>query len=410
MTANAFDTPTDPADAPATKFDPRLAPLTQYVKTMSEPQTFFSEKAANTRAERVDGVVTLYRRDDIVAINRHPAILGNGGQGGSFGNDNPLIPLEIDGEDHKKWRRLLDPLFAPKQMASLQDSVRTLAAELIDRFLPRGEAELSAEFCVPLPCLTFLRLVGAPVEDLDFFLDFKNGVIHPEGDTVEEMEANMAVAGAKLLEYFVGFLAKRRAETEEKHDVIAELLRSEVDGEPIAELDLLNILFLFMFAGLDTVTASMSCIFAWLGQHPEQRDRLVADPSLIPAAVEEIMRYESPVPSGQRFATDDIDLGDGLVIKKGEAIHAIWAAANVDPTAFEDPLKVDFERGRTTHIVFASGTHRCLGSHLARLELRIAVEELLKAIPNYTVDPAQLNYDNVSVRAVTHLPIAFRAH
>jgi len=369
----------------ATRFDPRLAPLTQHVKTMAQPQNFYCDKAGTVRAECADGVVSLYRHDDIIKINRHPAILGNGGQGGSFGNDNPLIPLEIDGEDHKKWRRLLDPLFAPKQMAPLEESVRELAGELIDRFLQRGEAELYEAFCVPLPCLTFLRLVGAPIADLDFFLDFKDGVIHPEGETVEEMNANMAVAGGKLLEYFAGFLADRRAETEEKNDIIAVLLRSKVDGEPITELELLNILFLLMFAGLDTVTASMSCIFAWLGQHPEERDRLAADPSLIPAAVEELLRYESPVPSGQRFATEDIDLGGGLVIKAGDAIHAIWAAANVDPTAYDDPLRVDFGRGRMNHIVFASGTHRCLGSHLARLELRIAVEELLHRIPDYAV-------------------------
>ena len=392
----------------ATKFDPRLAPLTQHVKSMAQPQLLFSEKAGAVRAERSNGVWNLYRHDDIIKINRHPAILGNGGQGGSFGNDNPLIPLEIDGEDHKKWRKLLDPIFSPKQMAPLEAQIRQLAEDLIDTFAARGEAELSAEFCVPLPSLTFLRLVGAPVEDLDFFLDFKQGVIHPEGDTVEEMDANMAAAGAKLLEYFVAFLAKRRAETEQKNDVIAVLLRSEVDGAPIQELDLLNILFLLMFAGLDTVTSSLSCIFAWLGQHPAERDRLVADRSLLPAAVEEILRYESPVPSGQRHATEDIDLGDGLVIKAGEAIHAFWAAANVDPTHHVDPLTVDFARGRTPNMVFASGTHRCLGSHLARMELRVALDEVLTRIPDFTV-PAidDLVYDNVSVRAVTKLPITF---
>lgn len=394
----------------ATKFDPRLAPITQHVKSMASPQAFYSEKAGVVRAERVNGVVTLYRFDDIIKVNRHPAILGNGGQGGSFGNDNPLIPLEIDGEDHKKWRKLLDPIFGPKQMAPLEAQIRALAGELIDKFISRGEADLHDDFCVPLPSLTFLRLVGAPIEDLDFFIDFKNGVIHPEGDTVEEMEANMAVAGGKLLEYFVNFLAERRQDTEQKDDVIAVLLRSEVDGKPIEELDLLNIMFLLMFAGLDTVTSSLSCIFAWLGQHPEERDRLVADRSLLPAAIEEIVRYESPVPSGQRFATEDIDLGDGLVIKAGEAIHAIWAAANVDPTHYDNPLEVDFSRGRAPNMVFASGTHRCLGSHLARMELRTALDEILNRIPDFTVtDPEKLMYDNVSVRTVTKLPVSFTA-
>jgi len=185
-------------------------------------------------------------------------------------------------------------------------------------------------------------------------------------------------------------------------------LRSEVGGEPISELDLLNILFLLMFAGLDTVTASLSCIVAWLGQHPAERDRLVADRSLIPAAIEEILRYESPVPSGQRFATEDIDLGDGLVIKSGEIIHAFWAAANVDPTHYDDPLTVNFDRGRTSHIAFASGTHRCLGSHLARMELRIALDEIFTRIPDFAVPAIEdLVYDNVSVRTVTKLPITF---
>ncbi|EID11746.1 MULTISPECIES: cytochrome P450 [Mycolicibacterium] len=391
----------------ATKFDPRLAPITQEVKSMASPQEYYKDKAEK-RFERVNGVVTLYRFDDIIKVNRHPAILGNGGQGGSFGNDNPLIPLEIDGEDHKKWRRLLDPIFGPKQIAPLEAQIRQLAGDLIDRFVSRGEAELHDEFCVPLPSQIFLQLVGAPLEDLDFFIDFKNSVIHPEGDTVEEMEANMAVAGAKLMEYMIKYLGIRRKETEQKNDVIAVLLRSEVDGKPIEELDLLNIMFLFMFAGLDTVTASLSCILAWLGQHPEERDRLVADRSLLPAAIEEIIRFESPVPSGQRHATEDIDLGDGLVIKAGEAIHAIWASANVDPNHYENPLEVDFSRGRAPNMVFASGTHRCLGSHLARMEMRAALDEILDRIPDFTVtNPEALVYDNVSVRTVQKIPVTF---
>jgi cytochrome P450 len=375
---------------------------------MSAPQTIYYDKAKNVRAERIEGVLHLYRMADIVAINRHPAVTGTGGRGGSFGNDAALIPLEIDGSEHRKWRRLLDPMFAPKQVARLEGSVRELAADLIDTFASTGHADLAKQFCVPLPCLTFLRLLGAPIEDLDFFLEFKDGVIHPQGETLEELNANMAVAGGKLLEYFAEFLAQRRAETEPADDIIATLLRSEVDGQPLTDLELLNILFLLMFAGLDTVTSSMSCTFAWLAQHPAERQRLVEDKSLIPAAIEEIMRYESPVPSGMRYADqEDIDLGDGLVIRKGEAMHPIWAAANVDPNAFEDPMTVDFGR-RPNHIVFASGLHRCLGSHLARLEMRLAVEELLARIPDYSVQSGEkLVYDNISVRNVTYLPIAF---
>jgi cytochrome P450 len=392
----------------ATRYDPRISGLSQVVKRMAEPQTVYHDKAGNVRAEYIDGALHLYRHQDIMHINRHPAVLGNGGRGGSFGHDARLIPLEIDGEDHKKWRRLLDPMFSPKQTARLETQVRDLARELIDGFATAGKADLYKDFCTPLPCLTFLRLVGAPVEDMDFFLEFKEGVVHPKGDSVEEIDANMAAAGGKLLEYFVGFLADKRKTAEHEDDVIANLIKSEIDGEPLAELDLVNILFLLMFAGLDTVTSSLSCVFAWLGTHPEERKQLVDDMTQIPAAVEELMRYESPVPSGMRYPTEDIDLGDGLVVKAGEDINAFWASANVDPTFFDDPLSVRLDRGRKDHMVFASGTHRCLGSHLARLELRLAVEEMLTRIPDYTVDVDALTYDNCAVRAVENLWISFQ--
>ncbi|CAM3131813.1 cytochrome P450 [Mycobacterium colombiense] len=391
----------------ATRFDPRVQGLGVQLKSVAEPQGVYHDKAKNIRAEYIDGALHLYRHDDILTINRHPAVLGNGGRGGTFGHGAKLIPLEIDGEDHRKWRRLLDPMFAPKRVALLEAQVRELARELIDRFVSNGKAELSEDFCVPLPCLTFLRLVGAPVSDLDFFLEFKKGVLHPEGDTVEEIEANMAVAGGKLVEYFVGFLSDKRKTAHEQDDVIAKLITAEVDGEPISDADLINILFLLMFAGLDTVTCSMACIFTWLGRHPEERKRLVEDPSLIPAAVEELLRYESPVPSGIRYPQEDIDLGDGLVVRAGDEISAFWATANVDPTHFDNSLAVKLDRGRKDHMVFASGTHRCLGSHLARLELRLAVEELLQRIPEYSIDVDGLVFDNRAVRTIENIQISF---
>jgi cytochrome P450 len=390
------------------RFEPRLSALMMAVREMPSPQQVYRDKA-KMRFERAEGAVHLYRHSDIIAINRHPAILGNGGRGGSMGAAAPLIPLDIDGEEHAKWRRLLDPLFAPKQVKLLEESVRILARELIDDFAGKGEVELFSQFCVPLPCLTFLRLVGAPVEDLDFFMEFKDGVIHPEGDTIEQMTANQEAAGAKLYAYFREYLTRRRAE-EPRPDVIGSLLAAEIDGEPLTDDELLNIMFLLMFAGLDTVTASMSCLFAWLAGHPDERERIVREPASIPGAIEELMRYESPVPAGTRYATSDIDLGDGLVIKAGEAIHALWAAANVDEEAFPEPLDVNFDRARHTHIAFASGTHRCLGSHLARLELRLALEEFHRRIPEYAVAPDRpVVYDNVAVRAAKQLPLVFQS-
>ena len=292
----------------AAPFDSRLAPIFTDVKAESEPQTYWHQKAKDVRLERIDGVVHLYRYTDILAVNRHPAVLGQGGRGSILGSNSALIPLEIDGADHMKYRKLLDPLFAPKRVALLESSFRVLAAELIDSFSDEKEVDLYEKFCVPLPCLTFLRLVGAPTEDLDFFLEFKDAVIHAEGDTPEQKMASAAVAGLKLYEYLNALIEERRKHPP-RDDLLGALMQGTVDGEPVSQLELLNMLFLLMFAGLDTVTASMSCIFSWLARHPEQRDLLVKNPDSIRAAVEELLRYESPVPAGTRYATEDIDLG-----------------------------------------------------------------------------------------------------
>jgi len=388
----------------AEPFDSRLARIFTEVKSESQPQAFYHQKAAEVRLERIDGVVHLYCYNDILAVNRHPAVLGQGGRGSILGSNSALIPLEIDGADHVKYRKLLDPLFAPKRVAALEASFRELAAELIDGFSRENEVDLYEKFCVPLPCLTFLRLVGAPTKDLDFFLEFKDAVIHAEGNTPEEKMASAAVAGLKLYEYLNALIEERRKHPP-RDDLLGALMQGTVDGEPVSQLELLNMLFLLMFAGLDTVTASMSCIFSWLARHPEQRDFLVQHPESIRAAVEELLRYESPVPAGTRYATEDIDLG-GEVIHAGEAIHAIWSAANLDPATIEDPLEVNFERARQIHMVFASGTHRCLGSHLARLELRLAIEEFQRRFPRYSItNGEEPRYDNIAVRMVEYLPI-----
>ena len=388
----------------AEPFDSRLARIFNEVKSESQPQAFYHQKAAEVRLERIDGVVHLYCYNDILAVNRHPAVLGQGGRGSILGSNSALIPLEIDGADHVKYRKLLDPLFAPKRVAALEASFRELAAELIDSFSHEQEVDLYEKFCVPLPCLTFLRLVGAPTKDLDFFLEFKDAVIHAEGNTPEEKVASAAVAGLKLYEYLNALIEERRKHPP-RDDLLGALMQGTVDGEPVSQLELLNMLFLLMFAGLDTVTASMSCIFSWLARHPEQRDFLVQHPESIRAAVEELLRYESPVPAGTRYATEDIDLG-GEVIHAGEAIHAIWSAANLDPATIEDPLEVNFERPRQIHMVFASGTHRCLGSHLARLELRLAIEEFHRRFPRYSITKGEEpRYDNIAVRMVEYLPI-----
>jgi cytochrome P450 len=347
--------------------------------------------------------VTLMRMADIVEVTHHRDVRSTSVEAGGFmGAADPLIPLQIDGDAHRKYRRLLDPLFAPRAMARLEPHVRRLANELIDTFADTGTVEFYEDFCVPLPCTIFLELLGLPVTDLEFLLWFKDGVIRPQDDKHREE------GGARMTEYLDRVLAEREAEGAPRDDLIGGFMSAEVDGERLTREEVMNIIFVLVFAGLDTVSASLSCFVAWFARHPEQRQLVIEDPRLLPHALEELLRYESPVPAIARFATADFELG-GEQIRAGDSLQLLLCVANLDPAAIPDPLAVDFTRDTKSHIDFGTGVHRCLGSHLARMELRIALEALHERIPDYTVDatrPPEYHNDG-GVRTVEPLHLLF---
>jgi cytochrome P450 len=180
-----------------------------------------------------------------------------------------------------------------------------------------------------------------------------------------------------------------------------------VEGERLPREDLLDILGLLMIAGLDTVAASLACFLSHLARHPDERRRLVADPSLWPSAIEELLRFESPVTDGGRIALADLELPSGEHIAAGSRMGISWHAANLDPDVFGDPLEVDFDRAPNPHIGFASGFHRCLGSHLARMEMHVALDVWHQRIPDYEIAPgSDLTYSG-NPRAPHHLTLTW---
>jgi cytochrome P450 len=203
-------------------------------------------------------------------------------------------------------------------------------------------------------------------------------------------------------------LDERRAHPSKADDLINTFLTWEVDGHSLSDDDIVNIMHLMVIAGLDTVTSSISCIIGWLAQHPEARHRVMADTSLVGPMVEEVMRYESPVPSGGgRWATEDIEV-NGIPVKKGDMLYLCWAAGNLDPDVFADPMTVDIEREENRHIVFAAGRHRCLGSHLARVELRSAIDQFHQRVSDYEIAPGEdPRYVFEGVRHASYLPLVF---
>jgi len=322
-----------------------------------------------------------------------------------LGNIRPLIPLQIDPPQHVKYRRILDPLFAPKRMALLEDEIVGLVKELVDEFAARGTCDLHEEFAVPLPCRVFLRLMGLPFADLDQFLAVKDDIIRPDGLTMEEQAPARKRAGEAVYAYFDAEV-KRRRTAEPTDDLLTEIMRGEVDGVRLTDEEVVDVCYLFIIAGLDTVTDSLDCFFAYLAQEPDQRRLLVEDESAIPSAVEELLRWESPVPAVPRVATEDVDFG-GCPVKAGEQVMLLLGSANTDDAAHPGVDTVDLRRNPNPHLAFGGGVHRCLGSHLARVELRVALREFHRRIPDYSLVPGTVLQYTPGLRSLTTLPLQF---
>jgi cytochrome P450 len=326
-----------------------------------------------------------------------------------MGNERPLIPLQIDPPVHKKYRKILDPIFSPRQVALLEPEISTLVNDVIDRFEDRDEIDFAAEFSVPFPSQVFLTLLGLPLDELPRFLAMKDGIIRPDhvvGSPRDSAaaQAHLRSTADSIYDYFAEVLAERRREGNGHDDLLSRFMSAEIDGERLTDDDIVDIAYLFLIAGLDTVTASLDCFFGYLCSHPAQRDRLVADPALVPSAVEELLRWETPVMGVVRIATQDTELG-GCPIRSGQQVSVLLGAANTDDAEFGDGDEVVLDREANRHLAFGGGVHRCLGSHLARLELRVALREWHRRIPTYSLAPGhQLSY-TMGIRSVDTFPL-----
>jgi cytochrome P450 len=297
-------------------------------------------------------------------------------------------------------------------MDVIEDDIAARANRFIDTFVDRGSCHFTDELAVPFPSAVFLGLMGLPWEDLDTFLRMKDGIIRPGGATImeaenvdpEERARIQNETALEIYDYFNAILDER--EREPRGDIMSGFLSTEMDGSRLTREDILDICFLFLIAGLDTVTDSLTCFFAFLAQNPDHRSQIVKDPSVIPAAVEELLRWESPVPGVPRMAVADAEVA-GCPVKAGTLMMASIGAANVDPAQFGDPMTVRFDRASNPHIGFGGGVHRCLGSHLARRELRVMLREWHKRIPNYSLKPgSELHYAR-GLRSVENLELVW---
>ena len=297
---------------------------------LAEPQPKYIELIeAGGVVAPAEGFTVAASRAAVDAVFRDPATFTSRDLV-QLGNVRPLIPLSVDPPEHKKYRRILDPLFAPKKMDEIEDDVADRMNRFIDTFIDRGSCNFTEEVAVPFPSAVFLGLMGLPWEELPTLLRLKDGIMRPGGEGVapEEQMRIRDETGTEIYAYFNAILDERQSHPEA--DILTGFLDAEVDGQRLSREEILDICFLFLIAGLDTVTDSLTCFFAFLSQHAEHRQQIVHDPAVISKAVEEMLRWETPVAGTARLATAD-SVVTGCPVPAGSLVFVCIGAANVDP-------------------------------------------------------------------------------
>jgi cytochrome P450 len=372
------------------------------------PQPTYMALREGSPVVRVDGVgIVVSSRAGVDEVLRTPEVFSSNMSAHDLRTRRPLIPLQIDPPAHRTYRKILDPLFAPQRMRALEAPVVGLVNDLIDTFVDDDEIDFATQFSVPFPSQVFLTLFGLPLTDLPTFLRMKDGVIRPDHVVGHEFghpetEAHQRQTADSIYAYFERVLDER--EGERRDDLLSHLLHAEVEGDRLTREDIVDICFLFLIAGLDTVTASLDCFFGHLAQDASARRTLVHEPEAIPSVVEELLRWETPVMAVARVATQEAEVG-GCPIRAGEHVMAIIGAANVDDAEFPAAGELRWDREVNRHLAFGGGIHRCLGSHLARLELRVALREWHRRIPEYCVKPgAELDF-TAGIRTLESFPM-----
>ena len=327
--------------------------------------------------------------------------------------------MEFDPPEHARLRRLVQPGFTPKVVATYEQAFRTLAGLVLDRVLTLGEFDFVTEVSRELPIRLLCRLLGVPESDASKLVAWGDQMISnadPEytpvvidRDDTEEYRLLpfRSPAAIEVFRYAEEMALERRAQPED--DIITTLLHAEPDGEPLTDLEFKNFFTLMMVAGNETTRHTISHGLIYLTEHPDQMDDLRQDPAgLSLSATEEILRASTVTMHFRRTATDDTELG-GEQIRKGDRVVMWYSSANYDEEVFDDPYRFDIRRTPNDHLAFGTGRHVCLGASLARLEVRVVFEELLKRVDDFVVVGEPVRLRSNFINGIKHLPVRVSA-
>lgn len=360
--------------------------------------------------------------DDTFAILKDPRFVMNppqarpatGGTSPGGGKTPRYMPLawsrhllNTDASDHTRLRTLVSKAFTPRMIEQLRPRIQEMSDNLLDKVQKQGKMDLMADFASPLPIMVILEMLGIPGEDRQQFRTWTQIIVASQGAVSGSEEAGRAAEEA-FLTYLKTLIARKRARG--GNDLVCELVRVEEQGDTLSEDELISMVFLLITAGHETTVNLIANGMLALLEHPDQIRLLHDDLTLLPSAIEELLRYIAPVSlSAPRWASEDVTL-HSQVIHKGEMVRCALLAANTDPQWCSDPEVLDMLRQENQHLAFGKGIHFCLGAPLARLEGQIAIGTLLRRFPKLRLacDPEHLAWQDAgSLRVLTALPVTF---
>ncbi len=352
------------------------------------------------------------RHADIDTILRNHRRFSNDPRKGSLSSrqraglpaDEEFTMLFLDPPDHKRLRALVNKAFTPKAVNALEPHIRSLLGTLLDDIDDPAGFDLMQAVAQPLPVIVIAEMLGVPPEDraqFKIWSDQRARTLEPSIDARERALAD--AANKSLNNYFRPIIEERRAAPQD--DIVSALAQAEEEGDRLTELEMLNMLRLLLIAGNETTTNLIGHGVLALLRNPDQMQRLRDDPSLIPSAVDELLRFDSPVQTDFRRALEDCEV-NGFPLKKRDNIVLLLGAANRDPDVFDDPDRLDVGRGDRSHLSFGRGIHHCIGAPLARLEGRVVLEMLLERFSQISLSSEQPRFRNsIVLRGLESLPV-----
>ncbi|GAA2410996.1 cytochrome P450 [Actinomadura vinacea] len=319
-----------------------------------------------------------------------------------------FVPTQLDPPEHGKYRRLLSRWFSPGAVNAAEPMMRDICRRLVAEIAPRGGCDFVSEFAIRYPTEVFLAVLGVPASDADHFVPWVEDFFRGFGGDPDQQQAMLDGLNG-IREYWAAAVAERRGETRPRDgDLASHLLHSTVDDHPLTDTEVLDILQVLVLAGLDTTRGQLGYLFRHLAADPGDRRGLIDEPALIPSTVEESLRLFTIIFGDGRKVTRDTEF-HGCPLKQGDMVYGLVSSANRDPRVYDRAGEFVLDRKGNNHFGFAAGPHRCLGAHLARREMKVAVEEWLRAIPDFRVATAEplRERGGGSMMTLLRLPLAW---